>query len=113
MTDWDSFTACVATKEETFAEVLRTEALKIFDDSKPAAMKAMEAVVRWWNTLDGKIKATLVVVGSQLSPEAWKKLGAAVFSAAALRVAAFLALIAAGFALGTVMSASALCLAQD
>lgn len=113
MTDWDSFTTCVATKEETFAEVLRTEALQIFNDSKPAAMRAMEAVIAWWNKLDGRIKAALALAAAKLSPEAWKKIAAGVFSATAGRIAAFLALIAAGFALGTVFSAAALCLAQD
>lgn len=116
MTDWDSFTACVATREERLADVLRTEGLRIYQDNKPEALAAMKALVAWWHKLDVVITGALAWAAGKLGPEALKKITAWIVSsagiAAAGRLAGLLAVLAAGFALGSVVVASADCLAD-
>lgn len=117
MTDWDSFTACVATKEERFADLLRADALRTFEDNKPAAMAAVKAIVDWWARLDTKIKAVLTAGAGAIGKKAWDKIAASIVAAgiagnAAVvgKIAAVLAIIAAGFTFGSVLAASADCL---
>lgn len=124
MSDWDSFTSCMESKETDVGDFLRNAGLQAFNGSKDLALAAVKAATAWYNQLDTKVKFAVGWAANKLGDAAWKRLAtliaesgglvAAVGGAAEVvgELALFLATLAAAFAVGAFFTAASVCVAS-
>ncbi|MFJ9692289.1 hypothetical protein [Kitasatospora sp. NPDC101183] len=122
MSDWDSFTSCMESKQTDVGDFLRNAGLQAYNGSKDQAFAAVKAATAWYSQLDGKVKFALGFASKKLGDAAWKRLSELVASSGGLVAAAggaaevvgelavMLAALAAGFEIGVFFTSAAVCI---
>jgi hypothetical protein len=121
---FDEFVACMEARGEQFGQVARDIGSNAFNGANDLAVDFLKATIAWWDSLDADVRRAVTfgasVAGAlggillvRLATVIIDASGLAILGEAAGEVAAGLAAIAAGFAVGVFLAASAACFAEQ
>jgi hypothetical protein len=122
MAVWEAYLGCMEAKSTQAGQVARDIGTKAFADAGDTAIAFVKAAVSWWDGMDTQVRRAVTVglsIGGVAGGILVTRLAAVVIDAAGLellagagaQVAAGLAALAVGAAVGAFLTASAMCLA--
>jgi len=121
MASWDEYVNCMEARGTQFGQVARDIKTAAFHGVGDTALAFINSAVSWWDALDPQVRRALAwgltaagaagaIITTRLATVIIDTAGVELLLGAGTEVAAGLAAIAAGMALGAFMTASELCL---